>query len=84
MAADPITGNAVAEVLNYDLSDSDDPFGDHSVPKGRDDKGTLSPRVTKRKADENDKENLGVGLGLDEEVKITKKRKPVAKLDEAR
>lgn len=26
----------------------------------------------------------GLGLGLDEEVKVTKKRQPVAKLDESR
>ena len=84
MAADPITENAIGEVLNYDLSDIDDIFGDHTVSKGRDDRSTFSSRAGKRKASDDDKENLDLGLGLDERVKIVKKRKPVAKLDETR
>ena len=80
MDADPITKNTVADLLNYDVSDDDDPFKDiDQTLRVRDDKATLSPKVAKRKADkENDI------LGLDEEVKITKKRKPIAKLDETR
>jgi len=81
MAADPITNTTVGELLNYDVSDDDDPFADIARSKPRVDRITLSPHAAKRKAD-NDKENFG--LGLDEEVKITKKRKPVAKLDETR
>jgi replication fork protection complex subunit Csm3/Swi3 len=30
------------------------------------------------------RDESGLGLGLDEEVKVTKKRQPVAKLDESR
>jgi hypothetical protein len=80
MAADPITADAAAELLNYDLSD-DDPFNDNPQTKSRDDKAVLSPRSTKRKAPGDNNDN---SLGLDEEVKITKKRKPTVKLDEAR
>ena len=32
----------------------------------------------------NDKSNTGVGLGIDEEIKVSRKRRPIAKLDEAR
>jgi len=78
--ADPITAETAAELLNYDLSD-DDPFNDNPQTNSRDDKATLSPRGTKRKGPGNDNEN---SLGLDEEVKITKKRKPTVKLDETR
>lgn len=82
MAADPITKNTVSDLFNYDISDDDDPFKDiDEALRVRDDKHTLSPRAMKRKADI-DKENDI--LGLDEEVKITKKRKPIAKLDETR
>lgn len=82
MAADTITKNTVSDLLNYDISDDDDPFKDiDETLKVRDDKSALSPRAAKRKA-EDDKENDI--LGLDEEVKITKKRKPIAKLDETR
>lgn len=82
MAADPITKNTVSDLLNYGVSDDDDPFKDiDETLRIRDDKITLSPRAAKRKA-EYDKENDI--LGLDEEVKITKKRKPIAKLDETR
>jgi hypothetical protein len=82
MGADPITQNTVSDLLNYDISDDDDPFKDiDEALRVRDDKTTLSPRSVKRKA-ENSKENDI--LGLDEEVTITKKRKPIAKLDETR
>lgn len=79
MAADPITADVAAELLNYDVSD-DDPFNDNPQPQARDDKAMLSPRGTKRKTTDEG----GNALGLDEEVKITKKRKPTVKLDEAR
>jgi hypothetical protein len=82
MGADPITQNTVSHLLNYDISDDDDPFKDiDEALRVREDKATLSPRAVKRKA-ENNKENDV--LGLDEEVTITKKRKPIAKLDETR
>ncbi|KIX02532.1 uncharacterized protein Z518_08473 [Rhinocladiella mackenziei CBS 650.93] len=80
MAADPLTAATVNDLFNFDSTDDEDPFHDKSWPNGRDDKTTLSPG--KRKADDDD--NLGVDLGLDEEVKLIKKRKPIAKLDEAR
>ena len=84
MPADPVTENTVSDLLNYDVSDDDDddPFHDVAANRpSRDDKATLSPRAAKRKATA-DKENDV--LGLDEEVKVVKKRKPIAKLDEAR
>lgn len=81
MAADPLTAKTVDALLNSDWSDDDDLFADKPVKGRRDDEAALSPRSAKRRA-EDDKENFG--LGLDEEVKVTKKRKPIAKLDEAR
>jgi hypothetical protein len=77
---DPITADTAAELLNYDLSD-DDPFNDKPQTKSRDDKAVLSPRGTKRRSNGGDN---GESLGLDEEVKIAKKRKPTVKLDEER
>ena len=82
MAADPITNNTINDLLSYDFSDDGDPFNDKSKKK-RDDKSVLSPRGTKRAAEDANKEKFG-GLGLDEEVKITKKRIPNPKLDEQR
>lgn len=76
MAADPFAADAVDDILNY--SDND-PFEDDPFSASRD-KSAASPQGTKRKFDD-DKEN---GLGLDEEVKIAKKRKPIVKLDENR
>ena len=84
MAADPITKSTVDQLLTYNFSDDDDPFGPQLQTKQRDDKATLSPRAHKRRLNDDDKENFGRGLGLDEEVKIVKKRKPIARLDEAR
>ena len=81
MAADPVTKTTVDSLLNYGVDDDDDPFKDIDASLAirsttRDDKAILSPR--KRSAADADI------LGLDEEVQIKKKRKPVAKLDEAR
>ena len=84
MAADPITKNTVDQLLTYNFSDDEDPFGQQAPTKQRDDKATLSPRAPKRRLNDDDKENFGRGLGLDEEVKIVKKRKPMPRLDEAR
>ena len=75
-----MTKSTVSDLLNYDVSDDEDPFKDIDRSlQVRDDKAILSPR--KRKIGD-DKENDF--LGLDEEVQIKKKRTPVAKLDEAR
>jgi len=79
MAADPLTTATVDDLFNYDTTDDEDPFGDRPSKAIRDDKATLSPRNAKRKVDDG-----GDGLGIDEEVQIKKKRKPIAKLDEAR
>lgn len=82
MAADPLTAATVNDLLSYNFSDDEDPFAEKPSAK-RDDKTTLSPRGTKRAAGDDDKENFG-NLGLDEEVKITKKKRPNPKLDEER
>ena len=79
MAADPLTAATADNLFNYDTTDDEDPFGDQIGRVTRDDKPTLSPRQLKRKADGEED-----GLGIDEEVQIKKKRKPIAKLDEAR
>ena len=84
MAADPLTHSTVDELLNFDFSDEDDPFNDRPNAKGRDDKSTLSPRAAKRKANDDYKEHSEFGPAVDEEVKIVKKRKPIAKLDQVR
>ena len=82
MAADPLTEATVDALLNYETTDDEDPLDDKPSLNNRDDKATLSPRHGKRKADGGE---IGyTNLGLDEEVKVTKKRKPIAKLDEAR
>jgi replication fork protection complex subunit Csm3/Swi3 len=82
MAADPLTKSTVDDLFNYDI-DSDDPFGERTTkPQDRDDKPTLSPRHAKRRAGSADVDGFGLDLGLDQEVKI-KKRKPNPKLDEA-
>lgn len=80
MAADPLTSRTVDSLmLNDDAFDfDDDPFADpQSTTTKRDDKAVLSPR--KRKLDENQ-----FGNNLDEEVKITKQRKKIPKLDAER
>lgn len=82
MPADPITSSTVDELFNFDSTDDETPFKDKKSRPARDDKPTLSPRRAKRQAGDHDEH--GADLGLDEEVKITKKRKPIAKLDEAR
>ncbi|KIV84561.1 hypothetical protein PV11_00334 [Exophiala sideris] len=82
MAADPITSSTVDELFDFGPTDDEDPFKDKKSRNARDNKTTLSPRPAKRKA--GDIEEPGADLGLDEEVKITKKRKPIARLDEAR
>lgn len=82
MAADPLTAATVDDLLNFDDSDQEDPFNESASRARRHDDPLLSPHNGKRKAgDEND---LDAALGLDEEVKIKKKRKPIAKLDEER
>ncbi|KIX95535.1 uncharacterized protein Z520_08655 [Fonsecaea multimorphosa CBS 102226] len=70
MAADPLTAATVNGLLNIEDSDHDDPFNDRP---------STSPRYKRKAVDE-----LDASLGLDEEVKVTKKRKPISKLDEAR
>ncbi|OAG41632.1 hypothetical protein AYO21_04096 [Fonsecaea monophora] len=79
MAADPLTAATVDSLLNLDNSDYEDGFNDRPPRRGRDDEPMSSPN-SKRKAID----PLDATLGLDEEVKITKKRKPISKLDEAR
>jgi replication fork protection complex subunit Csm3/Swi3 len=82
MAADPLTKSTVDDLFNYDV-DSDDPFGERTAKANpRDDKPTLSPRAAKRRAGADNPDVFGLDLGLDQEVKI-KKRKPNPKLDEA-
>ncbi|RMZ80801.1 hypothetical protein DV737_g2820, partial [Chaetothyriales sp. CBS 132003] len=81
MAADPVTASTVDDLLDYNFSDIEEPFTDKANTKAPDDKQGLSPRAAKRKLDQ-DKNHLS--LGIDEEVKIVKKRQAIAKLDEAR
>ena len=82
MAADPLTAATIDELLNFDSSGDEETLRDKPSRGIRDDKSTLSPGHGKRKVGETI--DLGASLGLDEEVKIAKKRKPIAKLDEER
>lgn len=80
MAADPLTTSTVDDLMLQDAAfdTDDDPFTDNpSRNAERDDKPTLSPR--KRKAD--DENPFGDAGNIDEEVKITKQRKKIPKLD---
>ena len=81
MAADPFTTRTVDDLMLEDanLDIDDDPFAD-KPPRNpeRDDKSILSPR--KRKAED---ENPFEG-DMDEEIKITKQRKKIPKLDAER
>ena len=80
MAADPLTSRTVDDLLLDNVGfDSDDNLFADKPPRNteRDDKTTLSPR--KRKADEDI-----FGQNLDEEIKITKQRKKIPKLDAER
>lgn len=81
MAADPTTSRTVDDLLLEDTgfdSEDDDPFAD-TRPLQRDDKPTLSPRKRKAADDEDP-----FGKAIDEEVKITKQRKKIPKLDAER
>lgn len=80
MAADPLTTSTVDDLLLQDAAfdTDDDPFADKPPRNAeRDDKPTLSPR--KRKSD--DENPFGTTANIDEEVKITKPRKKIPKLD---
>lgn len=83
MAADPTTSRTIDDILLEDagFDSEDDPFNDTRPPLNteRDDKPTLSPR--KRKAADDDDP---FAKNIDEEVKITKQRKKIPKLDAER
>lgn len=86
--ADTRTRDTVISLLNYDVSDNDDdddPF--REIDTTLHEPTDIPPaNGTKRKPPfgSDNKENGADALGIDAEVQITKKRKPVAKLDEAR
>ena len=82
MAVDPLTEATVDALFNYDTTDDEDPFHENPSRSKRDDNVILNPRHGKRKA--GDDEVGFTNLGIDEEVKVTKKRKPAVKLDETR
>jgi replication fork protection complex subunit Csm3/Swi3 len=84
MAADPITTTTVSNLLiGNPLSDiDDDPFKDIEASLAiRDYKTNLSPRAQKRKLSLSDGD--GDILGLNNEVKITKARRKIPKLDDS-
>ena len=62
------------DLFNYDVS-MDDVFKDSNAS----DAAPKDQSELRRRNSDN-----GAGLGLDEEIKITKRRQPIAKLDEAR
>lgn len=71
--AAPPTRDDLDDLFNYDRQ-LGDTFQDT-------DENNDAARTTER---ERDREILGADLGIDEEIKIRKPRKPVAKLDEER
>lgn len=81
--ADTMTQAAIDDAFNFDSTDDEDPFNDtnKSSRVNGTDKPASSPGQ-KRKAEDDDGSDSD--LGIKKEVKITKKRKPIAKLDEAR
>ncbi|KIW20318.1 hypothetical protein PV08_00893 [Exophiala spinifera] len=83
MATDTTTQAAIDDIFNFDSTDDEDPFKDTNQTSrvNRDDKSTSDPSH-KRKADNDD--GSDADLGINKEVKVNKKRKPIAKLDEAR
>lgn len=88
MATDTTTEAAIDDIFNFDSTDDEDPFKDtntnnkSSRSNGDDNNKPGSSPDRKRKAE--DGEGSDSDLGINKEVKITKKRKPIAKLDEAR
>ncbi|EXJ67971.1 uncharacterized protein A1O5_08585 [Cladophialophora psammophila CBS 110553] len=79
MAADSLTAATVDSLLNLDNSDYEDSSNHRPPRRDRDDSPTSSPHGKRKAIDD-----LDASLGLDEEVKVTKRRKPISKLDEAR
>ena len=71
----PPVGDDLDDLFNYDAG-IDDVFRD--VDTNMD--ATLHSEPGRGK----DKHNTAVGLGIKEEIKVSRKRQPVAKLDEAR
>jgi replication fork protection complex subunit Csm3/Swi3 len=64
------------DLFNYDVGDENDPFSDNYKPPNR----TDTPNAPASKTSKN-----GAGLGIDEEVEVSKKiRAPRVKLDENR
>ena len=67
--------DAIDDLFDYDV-DMDDAFRevdtDMNVPK----RSALSPKATEKMN--------GSGLGIEEEIKLTRQRNPVVKLDEGR
>lgn len=71
----PAPRDDLDDLFNYDAS-MDDAFRDTN---NKSDIPTADQAQTRRK-----NAYGGADLGIDEEIKITKKRQPIAKLDEAR
>lgn len=74
IAAPPV-GDDLDDLFNYDAG-INDVFRD--VDTNMDVAANPEPARGK------DKSDTGVGLGIDKEIKVTRTRRPVAKLDEAR
>lgn len=70
----PAERDDLDDLFNYDVS-MDDAFKDDNAG----DSTAKGQSETRRR-----NSDAGAGLGLDEEIKITKRRQPIAKLDEAR
>lgn len=67
-------GNELDDLFDYDFDDPNDPFSENYVAPGS--KGKSDKEATEKSKD-------GAGLGIDEEIEITKKpRVPRVKLDE--
>jgi replication fork protection complex subunit Csm3/Swi3 len=68
-------GDEFDDLFNYDAGDVNDPFSDNYKPA----------QQKQREKDEANKAKSGAGLGIDEEVEVTRKpRAPRVKLDENR
>ena len=79
---------AATDVGKHDLppvDDVDDSLFDYDVGDVfRDANISMDVPAAQKYAARTDRNEKGVGLGIDEEIKVTRKRVPVPKLDESR
>lgn len=66
------------------VDDMDDSLFDYDLDVFRDVDTNMDIRAMQKPAARAERNENGAGLGIDEEIKVTKRRAPVARLDENR